>query len=258
VSNLVPRLGFALTSLADFEDRRLAADVVGLMTSAENELSPVRYSAYEPVLTKLDRRHLDPLVDVWLNAGRTPEPPTAPRVGSLLLAGPNDGVSYQVSWGKSNVPTFPFVAGDIDIALVNSHGGLLEAWLDLIKRLAVRLNPLYGDIFNMSLRGWDTPHDLLKRLPDVQWTSIYGRPYVEMFGEAHICNAPFHRVDVLSPGLMWVQATPDIFEAVPEDVRSRIRQHLGEEAFMSGGQWRYQTGKAPDFDFSNVVLTPAS
>ncbi len=47
--------------------------------------------------------------------------------------------------------------------------------------------------------------DLQKRIPDLYWMTVFGKPYVEMFGEEKLLSAPAFRSDRLSNGLIALQ-----------------------------------------------------
>jgi len=135
--------------------------------------------------------------------------------------------------------------GSVQAGVVEKHAAVLAECLTLIKNLAADVQAIYGEIRNTAYPGWDLPFDLKIRLPDVPWVSIYGLPYIQHFGLERILTAPFNSVAQLSEGLIWAQATPSAFEEITESRKKIIREHLGDESFMSGGRWRYKTGSAP-------------
>jgi hypothetical protein len=87
--------------------------------------------------------------------------------------------------------------------------------------------------------------NLVKRLPDIPAVSIYGQPYVNMFGEDKLRRAPFQVIDQLPGGLYWLEASNSILEPVGEEAKASIRAHLVEDAFSSGGKRLHRTGRAP-------------
>ena len=160
---------------------------------------------------------------------------------------------FLVHWKRHSVPSFAAVSGSIPWSILAEEATRLDQFIQLVKTLAGDINAVYGDVQNMAFPGWDTPLDLRVRLPDVPWLSFYGRPYIQMFGKVRIETAPFYKVQRLQSGHYLLQAGQSLWDPVPEPTKDAIRKHLGEDAFMSGGRWRYKTGRAPDFDFANVV-----
>lgn len=253
MSNLIQAVDFSLTSLTDFEDKKVAHGVLQRLMENEATLRPKRFSAYEPITEVIDASDLAPVMDVWLNSASNTRGGVDMRHGSLLL-GCSSGINYQVNWQKSKKPSFSFVGGNAPLSLLKKRSNILRAFFDLAKDLSLLLNSVYGEIRNMSFPGSDLPFDLLKRLPDVPWASVYGPPYVSMFGNERILSAPFHRIEPIHSSHLWLEASESVFDPVPEETRAAIRDHLGKEAFMSKGRWRYTSGTAPSFDFSRVVL----
>lgn len=254
MSTLIDAIGFSLVSLENFEDENLAYRVLDRLTTASSkELSPKRYGYDEPVTEKLDKGNLRPVIERWLYGPGDGEWPSEEREGGVILRC-SSLTGYQVSWRKAFEPSFSFVGGQIDISLLREQPSLLKEIEKVVRDLIPLVLPVYGEIRNMSLKGADLPSDLRRRLPDVPWISIYGLPYVSLFGRERLLSAPFRHVEEGLSGCIWAQASVSVFEAVPNEVKTAIRMHLGDDAFMSGGRWRYTDGKAPEFDFSKVQV----
>jgi hypothetical protein len=149
-----------------------------------------------------------------------------------------------VAWSLSG-DHFPFLGGSVATEVLRADNEILNLYLDLVRTLALAIEPVYGEIRNTAYPGWDSPFDLKVRLPDVPWVSIYGLPYLEHFGIERIRNAPFNSVTALSNTMIWAQATSSVFDEVTDQTKHVIRQHLGEDSFMRAPRWRYQSGSAP-------------
>ncbi|HPT51368.1 MAG TPA: hypothetical protein PLS67_04480 [Accumulibacter sp.] len=243
MSNLVPGITFSLSSLSDFSSPSLASEIVRTICDVPSSIRPSKFGPFEGVspLAGLD----EPVKFI-----SQPEKPV--KAGSLVLtAGKN--CEYQVQWNKSVPPSFPFVGGFLLRNAFDKKSDTLLAFLDLVKKLASTTNVVYGDVRSMEFAGWDTPVNLSLRLPDIPNVSIYGKPYIELFGRERIEGAPFHRIEQLSDDLYWLQATELVTDPVPEDLRVSIRKYFDEDAFMSGKKWRYSDGLHPAFDFSAVA-----
>ncbi|MEW6689059.1 MAG: hypothetical protein AB1452_08225 [Pseudomonadota bacterium] len=253
MTNLVEAIGFSLMSLADFEDGELALRVLRRLKKTPTELQPLKFGIHEPLDQRINCSDLEPVLSVWPNSTANAREKGEPREAILLLEG-SSGVGYMINWHKSKTPSFSAVDGHAPLGLLKNKRGILGEFFDLFKDLAVAVDAVYGDIRNMSLKGWDLPFDLVRRLPDVPWVSIYGPPYVSMFGRERILSAPFLKIEEIGSSHLWLQASESVFDSVAEETRAAIREHLGAEAFMSKGRWRYSDGKAPAFDFSRVLL----
>jgi hypothetical protein len=87
-------------------------------------------------------------------------------------------------------------------------------------------------------------------LPDVYWTTIFGEPYVKMFGKDKLLSAPAHQVEALSDSLISIQMTESLesVKANPPafvEAKMRLKSFLGEDAFFRPG--KIGQCKHPDF-----------
>ena len=78
---------------------------------------------------------------------------------------------------------------------------------------------------------------LEKCLPDIYWTTVFGRPYVELFSRERLLSCPAHRIKELDSGVIIIQLTPELKdiaaeEAAFERVRQDARNHLNNDAFF--------------------------
>ena len=252
MSNLINGINFSLNSLEDFDDRKLAERVIRSILAGPRFAVPKKYGREQPLKQIIDERDITPLIDLWAPSQKNNSNQIKFPDGLLLMEFASDG-DYLVHWKKAPVPSFAGVSGGGPWPTLNQEAKRLGEFMDLVKVLIGLVNPVYGEIQNMALPGWDIPFDLPKRLPDVPWISIYGVPYIKMFTEERILSAPFWKTEQLPSGHFLLQSTESPHQKISEETKSAIRRHLGEDAFMSGGRWRYKDGHAPVFDFSKVM-----
>jgi hypothetical protein len=88
-----------------------------------------------------------------------------------------------------------------------------------------------------KLRFMVASRDLQERIPDLFWATVFGSPYLQMFGLDRLLSAPAYSTESLSNEVVLLQLTeklsdvelhPDNFK----EARSRIKAHLGQEAFF--------------------------
>lgn len=242
VSHLLPGITFSLSSLRDFSDPVVAREIVHTLQAAPSSIRPTQFGPFEGN---------QPFVDVDEPVKFLAQPGHTAEAGSLVLSAGGSG-EYQVQWNKSTPPSLPFVGGFLMHKAFLKKPAVLDDFLALVKRLAASTEGVYGDIRSMAFPGWDTPFNLSLRLPEIPNVSLYGKPYIELFGRELIERAPFLRIEQLADDLYWLQATEQVTDPVPDEVRLAIRSHFGEDAFMSGKKWRYSDGRHPTFDFSNI------
>jgi hypothetical protein len=82
-----------------------------------------------------------------------------------------------------------------------------------------------------------TTFDLEKRLPNFYWATVFGKPYVSLFGHDQLRDVPAFVNTELAPDLFYIQLTErltDITEHpdVVEKARQLAKEHLGLEAFV--------------------------
>jgi hypothetical protein len=100
-------------------------------------------------------------------------------------------------------------------------------------------------------------HRLNKFLPDIYWTTVFGRPYVELFSRERLLSCPAYRVKELDNGSIVIQLTPELKditaeEAAFERVRQEVRNHLNNDAFFDlakGLDYRY---RVPEFAWGPI------
>jgi hypothetical protein len=77
-------------------------------------------------------------------------------------------------------------------------------------------------------------------LPDVYWLTIFGPPYVKLFGEEKILSAPASQTEVIGQKMVLMQLTPRLEDvrntATFRDLKSRVKAHLGADTFYQPGQ----------------------
>lgn len=214
--------------------------------SASGPLRPTKYGTFE---ASLEIGNMEEVVSEFVGSKETNR---GQLRGSSLVLGSGQSCEFQVQWTKSERPSFSMVGGHLMTDLIRGSPEILPEYLRILKALVPVVKPVYGDIRSMATEGWDAPWNLALRLPDIPYVSIYGPPYVSLFGDRAIESAPFLCVEKLDEGFYWLEAAESVFTAVPEERKAAIRAHFGEEAFMAGLKWRYVTGKAPVFNFPRV------
>jgi hypothetical protein len=95
---------------------------------------------------------------------------------------------------------------------------------------------------------------LQERIPDLFWATVFGSPYVGMFGRDYLLSAPAFSTESLSNETVLLQTTekltdverrPDVFN----EARSRIKAHLGQDAFFRTDDTGDRSYRTPQFKF---------
>jgi hypothetical protein len=99
---------------------------------------------------------------------------------------------------------------------------------------------------------------LSKCVPDIYWTTVFGRPYVELFSRDRLLSCPAYRVKELDNGSIVIQLTPELKdiaaeEAAFERARQDARNHLNNDAIFDpqkGLDYKY---RVPTFVWEPIV-----
>jgi hypothetical protein len=99
---------------------------------------------------------------------------------------------------------------------------------------------------------------LKKCVPDIYWTTVFGRPYVELFSRERLLSCPAHRIKELDNGAIVIQLTPELKdiaaeEAAFERVRQDTRNHLNNDAFFDLAKGLDYQYRVPEFVWGPIL-----
>jgi hypothetical protein len=78
-----------------------------------------------------------------------------------------------------------------------------------------------------------TTHDLRKYLPEVLWVTIFGAPYVKLFGLERLLSAPAFKVEQMGPEMVYVQLTERLDDAVNDFAKLQAARDAFKAHFKS-------------------------
>ena len=78
-------------------------------------------------------------------------------------------------------------------------------------------------------------------IPDVYWMTLFGAPYLKVFGKDHLLAAPVHKAEVLSDSIISLQLAPSLEDVSTDamgfaETKKRLKTFLGEDAFFRVGK----------------------
>ena len=99
---------------------------------------------------------------------------------------------------------------------------------------------------------------LKKCVPDIYWTTVFGRPYVKLFSRERLLSCPAHRIKELDNGAIVIQLTPELKdiaaeEAAFERVRQDARNHLNNDAFFDPAKGLDYQYRVPEFVWGPIL-----
>jgi hypothetical protein len=97
--------------------------------------------------------------------------------------------------------------------------------------------------------------DLKRRIPDIYWATVFGRPYLELFSRERLLSAPAYRTGLLSEGIVLLQISKELSDVGDHtgtfgSARERAILHLGENAFFRLAAEAAGDYHAPTFEFA--------
>lgn len=257
MANTYDLISLTIMSLKDFQDAELAYSVIKKINEYGMDFMPNVYGIYEPLKNKYSPDKISEVVQIWMNEDNNKNNEQDYYAGGQLLMEKKRGhkVSYHMRWEKYNQAKFNTFKLLIGIDYVKNEYGF-KRFVSLCNDLLLLFEPVHGEIVNLSYPGWEKPKDLRVRHPELNWMVIFGKPYIDLFGREKLMSAPCHKVYTIGDNLIALQLTDCLFEPIPQNIRSAIKKHLGEDAFVENGKSyrEYKTGKVPEFDFSSVLF----
>jgi len=93
----------------------------------------------------------------------------------------------------------------------------------------------YGDRFMFSthvIRHW---------LPDVFWGTVFGPPYVKLFGKDRLLTAPVAVAEEIADDMVYIQLTDSLSDVAKDPAamqahRAKVKEHLKADAFFESGR----------------------
>ena len=113
----------------------------------------------------------------------------------------------------------------------------------------------------MTLMQYSMHKQLKHYLPDLPWLTIFGRPYVELFGRERIESTPANEVSWLPNGSCLMNVIDDIPDTSEgwahfKMSRDRCKRHLDSNAFYDPALPRGHIYRVPEFQFPMEMYKP--
>jgi len=115
-------------------------------------------------------------------------------------------------------------------------------------------------LWSMTVLQHNSPK-LMKCLPDLLWFTVFGRPYVPLFGRERLLSTPAQQVTELPNGAVVVKLTAGLDDNLAswesfKAVRDRCKAHLGHTAFCASSADVDDARKVPQFRFPIELYEP--
>jgi len=124
----------------------------------------------------------------------------------------------------------------------------LDSMVDLYKETA-RANGFapYGNFGIFT-------HELVRSLPDIVWSQIFGPAYVKLFGLNKLLSAPAYKVEQLGAETVYIQLSESLFDMHDryeevDAVRQAVKRHLDDNIFFDSRNPPDHVYRVPEFTF---------
>lgn len=194
------------------------------------EYAPLRYGTYEPLKERMEAFDVQRLEEPW-------------QWGFYWKGRPgvvDGGVDPRCVYGHSS------------LRLTGKAGPTVAARAaEFILQASRLLRPDFAYVHQWTATEWErrdyhqchpyhlgiVTHELRKYLPDLVWGTVFGPPYVCMFGRDALLTAPVHAAREVGEQAIYLQLTESLTDLQTDydrvdSVREATKDHLGRDAFL--------------------------
>jgi hypothetical protein len=208
------------------------------------EYAPQRYSLVEPIRTPFDPERIDEVLGMWTNqllfVRKQPH-----ALAHVFMRSYHHELLADIPI-RFEIPNF---RQDPVIRFLEALSVEFSADFALIHGVTEEV-PNRHDFFV-------TEHQLKKSIPYLPWLTIFGPPYIELFGKERLLSTPAHKAKALDEQHVSIQLTPDIMDLVNhyrhpdagyEAARQAVLDHLDSNAFHDPALGKDHQYNVPHFD----------
>ena len=182
--------------------------------------------------------------------------------------------SFGVRWcSKSSSVQDTHAIASLNVELGQVEQDLLVTWLKLSSvefkadiGLMDVMTPAYRDFAFESgsataERFYLTTHVLRHWLPDIFWGTVFGPPYVALFGKDRLLSAPAVVAEEIATNMVYIQLTDNIADVANDPVhmtlcRKTFKDYLGVDAFFEAGRGYDNQSRLEHGAFGDLFVTP--
>lgn len=220
--------------------RKDGQEVLDLLCGVSLNLVPEKWNTYEPIRTPFNPTDYGPVLDTWGHVflWKRRRPRTEGGVSSAWSPRHKTGdITLTTDANKADV--------DGLIRFLQKSASSLTAHFAYIHMLTEqdisigRKNKTVGCLdperqrYSLSVTGYH----LEKYLPELYWVTVFGEPYVRLFGKKRLLSVPAPVACEIGGGCIYIQLSDSIYdleidyEAV-DGVRRAVKEHLDCNAFF--------------------------
>lgn len=251
-------ISMLLLSTRNFQDSQFSEKIIKMMNQ-HPYFVPTLYDSVTPLKKIFDIENMGEMVNTWMNTERNNQSIDQNYAsGNFIARGKRKcNIDYFASWKKNQQVNFNLLSIILHVE-ERIEKELFDEFMLVCTNFMNAVEPVYGEIGIINSNE-NKPINLRVRYPELNWISIFGKPYIELFRRDQLLSAPCYKMHEFGENIIGLQLTESIFDDLSLEVRSAVKKHLGEEAFVEEGKGirRHQVGLVPEFDFSEVLFDPS-
>lgn len=182
-----------------------------------NNLVPLKYDTSEGTRFKFEE---DAFIKFWVDMEEKR------GFGIPFIKG--EGYNASFSWGGAK-PYFAWFT--ISLGVLSTTDSILN----FTKNIFEWSESCYGyaTFDDYSKKLYTPGMNIMDCLGDITWANFFGKPYVDMWGEEKLINAPTWRTERLNDGgfLLVTTESPLVEQKIAEKYEEKLKKHLGSNYF---------------------------
>jgi len=219
-------VGINILSPASLVSHQAGHEILRCLIDASPLLVPDKYDCCEPIRERFDKDDIDSALTYWergflwrrskprMQGGVWPALGVRPRHGWIILRVSNRSLEASIL-----------------VRLLECWSTTLDADLSALHLNSPGEKDLGYDGRLLSLR-------IRKSLGSLYWATVFGQPYIKLFGHDRLLSCPAYSIRELSNGSIFIQLTPSIFDIENDPdgfnkLRDEAKAHLECNAFYS-------------------------
>lgn len=201
-----------------FGEERFAEEFFEMLQDANPAYLPHKIGMYEPIRTPFS---MEEAKKMWVESENVKK-----FYGGIMMKGRKTYAS--ISWKNDNSN---IIGLDISRNLVIKNNGTGK-FVGLAKKLFIWANGVYGHVCHSSNIIYTPGLNFRTCLGGIGWMTLFGPPYVEMFGKEVLQSAPC-KVEEFAENYFMLLTSDEPTEKNPEllEIQEKVKKHLGEDVF---------------------------
>jgi len=208
-------------------DRASGRNILRTIIRYLPELAPEYYNSFEPVNLKFDDRNIESALDCWGS--------------SFLWKRKKPAIWGNAGIGSSH-PRRPFHSS-LSIHAKPEHvksdklAGFVQAFAGTFKPDLAVVHVFTKPELESKRTFYLSSFIMRENLPNLYWLTVFGAPYVALFGRERLLSTPAAKAQALGGECISIQLTEDLMDCRREPdrveaARTLAKRHLNSNAFF--------------------------